>query len=158
MIASIKQLLPRLLGILLLGIVAGLAANQLSPRGLPLITPPRKDVSPSEYITIEQAKVFWDSGTVLFLDAREPADYEAGHIGNAQNLPAQSFHQGFGGLAPMLSPESPLVLYCDGLECELSHHLRESLHQAGYTNTYLLFNGMTVWRQAGYPIAKGGVR
>ena len=54
------------------------------------------------------------------------------------------------------TPESPLVLYCDGTECELSHRLRESLRQLGYTNTHLLFNGLTAWRQAGLPTTQGG--
>jgi rhodanese-related sulfurtransferase len=72
------------------------------------------------------------------------------------NLPAQSFQQHFGELAPMLSADSVLVLYCDGVECDQSHQLRESLRQLGYTNTHLLYNGMTAWRQAGLPSTLGG--
>lgn len=150
------RLLARMLGIVMLGIATGLAANRISPRGLPWITPPKKTVSSGEYIPLEEAKKLWDSGSAMFLDAREPADYAACHIGNALNLPAQSFQQHFGELAPMLAPESPMVLYCDGTECEQSHHLRDSLSQLGYTNTHLLYNGMTAWRNAGLPITLGG--
>jgi rhodanese-related sulfurtransferase len=148
--------LPQALGIVLLGAGLGLAGNQISPRGLPLITPPKPASAAEEFIALDQAKQLWLNGTTLFLDAREPADYAAGHIGNALNLPVQSFAQHFGEIAPMLTPESLLVLYCDGPKCELSHRLRESLRQLGYTNSHLLFNGLTSWRKAGLPTTLGG--
>lgn len=144
-----------MLGIVLLGVVAGLAGNQLSPRGLPLRTPPKVERPPETYLALDQAKLLWQQGSAFFLDAREPADYAAGHIGNALNLPAQSFTQHFAAIAPLLTPESSLVLYCDGLECELSHRLRTSLHQLGYTNTHLLLNGWTAWRAAGLATTGG---
>jgi len=151
-----KKTLSQALLLVLLGTGLGLAANQLSPKGLPLIAPPKAASAQSEYITLEQANLLWQGGGALFLDAREPADYAAGHIGNALNLPAQSFDQHFGNVAPMLTPESELVLYCDGQECDLSHRLAVRLHQQGYTNTHLLHNGWTVWRQAGLPVTVGG--
>jgi rhodanese-related sulfurtransferase len=155
-VSSFLTSLPQALGILLLGAGLGLAANQISPRGLPLVTPVKPAPAADEFIPLDQANQLWRSGTAFFLDARAPADYAAGHIGNALNLPAQSFAQHFGQIAPMLTRESPLVLYCDGPECELSHRLRESLRQLGYTNTYLLSNGWTAWRQAGLPTTPGG--
>lgn len=136
--------------ILLVGAALGLAANAVSPRGLPLLAP-EPAAAPEEFIPLKRAKELWHDGRTLFLDAREPEDYAAGHIGNALNLPAQSFAQHFGEIAPLLTPASVLVLYCDGNECELSHRLRESLRPLGYTNTYLLFNGWSAWRQAGLP-------
>ena len=146
----------RALALVLLGAGLGLAANQISPRGLPLIPPPRPAPAKDEFIPLGQAKQLWQSGAVFFLDAREPADYAVGHIGSALNLPARSFAEHFGEVAPLLTPASQLVLYCDGQECELSHRLRESLRQAGYTNTHLLFNGLTAWRQAGLPVSPAG--
>jgi rhodanese-related sulfurtransferase len=143
------------LGIVLFGIGAGLAGNQLSPRGLPLITPPRQTHKADAFIPLDEAKQLWRLGVALFLDAREPEDYAAGHIGNALNLPAQSFAQHFGEIAPMLTRESPLVLYCDGNECDLSHRLSGILRQQGYTNWHILSNGWTAWRQAGLPTTLG---
>ena len=134
--------------IVLLGVGLGLVGNQASPRGLPLITPPKAAAPADEFIALSEAKELWRGGAVLFLDAREPADYAAGHIGNALNLPAQSFEQHFGAIAPMLTPESRLILYCDGKECELSHRLRASLGQLGHTNAQLLLNGWTVDRKS----------
>jgi rhodanese-related sulfurtransferase len=151
-----KKAMLQALSIVLLGCGLGLAANQISPRGLPLVAAPKAPQTKGEFIPLEQANLLWQNGATLFLDAREPADYAAGHIGNALNLPAHSFAQNFGNVAPMLTPESELVLYCDGQECDLSHRLAASLRQQGYTNIHLLHNGWTAWRQAGLPVTLGG--
>jgi rhodanese-related sulfurtransferase len=151
-----RRILQQASVILLLGFALGLAGNQASPRGLPLITPPKKAIKADEFIALEKAKELWYGGATLFLDAREPADYAAGHIGNALNLPAQSFEQHFSEIAPILSPDSSMVLYCDGMDCELSHRLQKSLRQLGYTNTHLLFDGWKSWREAGLPTTEKG--
>lgn len=141
--------------IVLLGIALGLAGNQVSPRGLPLVTPPKPLPKAEDFLTLARARLLWQSGEAMFLDAREPADYAAGHIPNALNLPAQSFGRSFPKVAPMLTRESRLILYCDGKDCELSHRLQASLRQLGYTNSLLLSNGWTLWREAGLPVQKG---
>lgn len=143
--------------IVLFAIAIGLVGNEISPVGLPLIAPRALAIQGEEFIALDQATTLWRSGSALFLDAREPDDYAAGHIGNALNLPSQSFAEHFGELAPMLSSASELVLYCDGVECDLSHRLAQSLRQAGYTNSHILSNGWSAWRQAGLPITSGGV-
>src|SRR6187200_1669774 len=113
-----SKLLPRALAIVLLGVGLGLVGNQVSPRGIPLIAPPKQAPKADEFIPLEKAKELWGNGAAMFLDAREEADYAAGHIGNALNLPALSFERHLGEVAPMLTPESQLVVYCDGKECE----------------------------------------
>jgi rhodanese-related sulfurtransferase len=152
----VKTSLPSVLAIASLGAALGLAGNHFSPRGIPLMTPPERISKAEEFIALDKAKELWSHGTALFVDAREPADYAVGHIGNALNLPALSFERHFGAIAPMLTPESQIVVYCDGKECDLSHRLAESLRQRGFTNTHILFNGWTAWRQAGWPTQQGG--
>src|SRR5262245_53207119 len=150
-----RKTVVRAVLIVLIGAGLGLAGNAISPRGIPLITPPKKQAKPEEFIKLEKAKELWDSGAAIFLDAREPADYAAGHIGNAINLPALAFEKHFAEVSPMLTPESQIVVYCNGTECELSHRLAGSLNQLGYTNVHMLFNGWTVWREAGLPTEQG---
>ncbi|MEI7731890.1 MAG: rhodanese-like domain-containing protein [Verrucomicrobiota bacterium] len=154
--AWLKAPLTQALSIVLLGLGVGVAGNQLSPRGLPWITPPRQTTKAEAFISLTQARELWQLGGAFFLDARAPEDYAAGHIGNALNLPALSFARHFGEIAPMLTPESLLVLYCEGKECDLSHRLAATMRQQGYTNIHLLSNGWAAWRQAGLPTTKGG--
>lgn len=145
----------RVTAILALSIVLGLICNAVSPRRIAWITPPKAIPQPDAYVPLETARTLWSGGEAIFLDAREPADYEAGHIANAQNLPILAFDQHFGSVAPLLTPASQIVVYCDGTECELSHRLKERLGQMTFTNVQVLFNGWTAWKQAGLPTQQG---
>jgi rhodanese-related sulfurtransferase len=145
------KLLWRALLLVIVGMALGLAGNQVSPKGIPIITPPKRTPRSEEFLSLDQAKQFWSNGSALFLDAREEADFAAGHIANAFNLPALSVERHFPEVAPLLTTESLVVVYCDGTECELSHRLAEHLRQQGFTNVHMLFNGWTTWRQAGLP-------
>jgi rhodanese-related sulfurtransferase len=141
--------------IMVIGAALGLLANSVSPHRIPLITPPKPAPPPEGILTLEKARALWSTGTAFFLDARAPADYEAGHIAQAFNLPVESFAEHFGPLAAMFTPHTPLVVYCDGVECELSQRLAEQLRQLGYRDIRLLENGWTLWRKAGLPTEQG---
>jgi len=149
-----KKSLARVLAIILLGAGLGLAANSLSPRGLSLIARSPALV-PGGFITLDQAVLLWRAGGVLFLDAREPADYSAGHIGKALNLPAQSFAEHFGAVAPLLTPDTELILYGDGGKYQLSQALADRLRRQGYANLHILSNGWAGWREANLPDTRG---
>ena len=129
----------------------GLLGNSISPRGLPLRTPPASSSGAENYVSLEEAVELWSNGMAIFLDAREPQDYAAGHIGNAFNLPGLRFEAHFAKVAPFLSPTSRIVIYCDGTQCDLSHRVSERLQQMGFANVQILTNGWSLWRQAGLP-------
>jgi rhodanese-related sulfurtransferase len=152
------QVIQRALSIVVLGAVLGLLSNAIVPRGIPLVTPPKKVAKPEEFIPLLTAREMWDSGTTLFFDARKPEDFEAGHIAKALNLPAEQFEEQYPKVAPLLTPESPIIVYCDGEECDLSHRLVEQLRPQGYTNVLILSNGWTAWHAAGYPVETNSVK
>lgn len=147
--------LQRALLIVACSAALGVGFNLVSPKGIPLLTPPKPVRPPEEFVTLEQARETWSSGVGFFLDARAPDDFAAGHIANALNLPADHFEQHYGEIAPLLAPDTPLILYCDGVECELSHRLKDKLAQMGHTNAKILHNGWTVWRNAGLATEQG---
>lgn len=149
------QTAQRALIIVLVAGALGLLNNALSQKGIPLVTPPKKLPTPDEFIPLDQARGLWNAGNALFFDARKPEDFEAGHILNARNLPAEDFEQNYVKIAPMLTPESTIVVYCDGTECDLSHRLADQLRQLGYTNVHMIFNGWTSWQKAGFPTEAG---
>ena len=157
--AEIVGTLVRIAVIVLLGAVLGIAGNDASPRGLRLFGAVSKRAATAPgMVSLDEAKTLWGDGATLFLDARDPADYEAGHIGNALNLPAQSFGEHFGSIVTLVAPDTRMVVYCDGMECDLSHRLRKNLAELGYTNGRVLANGWTAWRSAGFATATGGGR
>jgi rhodanese-related sulfurtransferase len=150
-----RRTIQRALLIIAAGAALGLLANGVSPRRIPYLTPPKPPLQPGEIIALAEAESLWNSGAAIFLDARPPADYAAGHIANAFNLPVDEFQQHYPQVAALLGPDTPVVAYCDGIECELSHRLAQKLRELGHTNVRVLLNGWTVWRQAGLPTATG---
>ena len=137
------------------GAALGLMVNTVSPRRIPFITPPKTAPQSTDFVPFDEARQLWQSGAVFFLDARAPADYQAGHIAGAYNLPAEDFDARYPETATMLTPETVIVAYCDGLECDLSHHLTTRLRELGYTNVRILQNGWTAWRKAGLATTTG---
>jgi|YelNatPaOPRAMG01_1025707.scaffolds.fasta_scaffold02195_14 rhodanese-related sulfurtransferase len=139
--------------ILLTGVAVGLFVNLWSPRAIPLITPPRPVVLDRQIVPLDEARQLL--GIAVFLDARRAPDYEAGHIAGAFNLPVEDFEAHFAAVAGLLSPTTPIIVYCDGVDCDLSHRLLARLNALGYRQARLLVNGWTVWRAAGLPTTKG---
>jgi rhodanese-related sulfurtransferase len=91
----------------------------------------------------------------MFLDARSTVDYEAGHVANSLSLPFERFAEVFPAVGAMLPHDVPIIIYCDGEQCELSHQLLGRLRSNGYQNLRVLVNGWTVWRDAGLPTVTG---
>jgi rhodanese-related sulfurtransferase len=141
-------------------IIAGSAAlalvvNAVSPRGIPLLTPPKPVLPATEVVAFDEAKLLWEAGAALFLDARSPADYAAGHIPNALSLPAEAFDQNYPRVAPLLAPDTAIIVYCSGQQCDLSHEVMQKLRPFGYKNVRLLSDGWGVWGKAKLPAKTG---
>ena len=142
--------------LVLVGTAMGLLVNAVSPKGIPIVQPPKPQLHEQDKISLAGAKELWDSGAAFFLDARALADYAAGHIALARSLPVEHFDQYFPKVATVLSPDSEIVVYCDGDQCDSSHRLMTLLRErGGYTNVRVLVNGWTMWRKAGFPTEKG---
>ncbi|MFH0809897.1 MAG: rhodanese-like domain-containing protein [Pseudomonadota bacterium] len=113
--------------------------------------PQKKAIPPAPKTSGElsplEAQRLLASGAVA-LDARRPEDYAAGHIPGAINLPAEEFDRCFPDVQPRLSPAVPLVLYCGGEDCSLSHELAAILHPMGF-QPKVLRGGIEAWTAAG---------
>lgn len=153
----------RALLILVASVALGLTVNSVrpdtdktgQPRSLPLVAPPKAPLLPGDQITLADAKDLWSSGAAFFLDARHAADYQAGHIAGAFHVPIDDFELHYPQLVTMLTPDTPLVAYCDGIECELSHRLALKLRELGQRNVRVLVNGWTIWNTAKLPTKTG---
>lgn len=139
------------------GILA-LFINTLRPDSLPLIgdwsivarlttaTGVRLDLS------LPEAEKLFRGKAAVFLDARSANDYARGHIQGARSLPWQEVDQFFVDVAENLELETPIVTYCDGEACKLSHDLAVYLKNMGFMNVRVLVNGWSVWQAAGLPV------
>lgn len=156
----------------IIGLAVNIARNLTSTGGLPMDTPwpdnrkpERLEYPPSidtteasvdTLVTLEQAYSLFLSGGAIFIDAREQIEYDEGHIKGALNLPFEEFDDYWPDVEPKLSPNDKLVVYCDGLDCELSLFCARELNTRGYINAYTFFGGWLQWIDAGLPVEKSG--
>ena len=151
--------------ILLAGSGAGLAYNALSASGIPLQTP--KNVTQAEHVnwslylegvraSLADAKAAYDSGSALFLDARMPRAYAAGHIPGAVNLTPHELNQKGRKKLEGVRRDAHIITYCGGARCQASVRLAHLLANGfGFTRVHAFFDGWGAWAGAGYPVAKG---
>ncbi len=88
---------------------------------------------------------------ILFVDAREPEEYEDGHIAGAVNLPLFRLNE-FSGRIAAMSKSQPLVTYCEGSDCDMSIRLGNELFSKGFKKVFVFFGGWEEWKQADYPV------
>jgi rhodanese-related sulfurtransferase len=146
-----RRVLLRALILVIGSATLGLLANTISPCRIPFIAPPPSPPSAKDIVTLADVKAAWQSGTSVILDARNPEDYAKGHIPTAFNLPVEEFETFFPRVAPMLTTDMTLIVYCDGEQCDLSHELQKRLRGLGFKNVRVLINGWTVWQEAHLP-------
>ena len=99
-------------------------------------------------ISVADAKKEFDSGKAVFLDVREPAEYEKGHIPKAKHLPRGMLEYDIAKIIPDKSAR--IVAYCKvgGRGCFAA----ETLGRLGYTDVANMAGGWKAWVKAGYPV------
>ncbi|MCE1241478.1 MAG: rhodanese-like domain-containing protein [Azonexaceae bacterium] len=129
--------------ILLIGIVVVSGLGLLWPL---LFRPVGKAVNPGEatlLINREEAAV---------LDVREPAEFAAGHIPEALNIPVAKLGERLGELEKYR--EKPLIVCCAaGMR---SNKACAELKKQGFAHLNNLSGGVDAWVAAGYPLKKAG--
>jgi rhodanese-related sulfurtransferase len=90
-----------------------------------------------------------DGGAQL-IDVRTPAEFAAGHVVGARNVPINTFKQKLPTLA--LDPQKPIVAIC--ATAHRSPPAVRLLRAAGYENVRQLRNGMLSWYAAQLPTSK----
>src|SRR5438093_11189465 len=94
-------------------------------------------------------KMWLERGEALLIDVREPPEYAAEHIPEAQLLPLSTFD-------PARVPQEAgkkVVLHCVmGMR---SAQAGQKLLDAGFTTVYNFRGGVQAWKDAGYATARG---
>jgi rhodanese-related sulfurtransferase len=159
------SLMPRILRetifILIISFSAGLGFNLVRSERLPLIADwsiegrLKARFGEKAVISFEEAKQVFFSKKGVFLDARPPNDYRAGHIQGARNLPIEAFDEHFDKATRDLPQEALIITYCDGETCTQSNKLTRKLKEMGYENVRILVNGWSLWKKHGLPLDEG---
>lgn len=146
-------------------VVTALTVNYFSPRGIAWIgdwnvekgvisARPKHDVvaHERELVDIKIVKAIYDRGGALFLDARPVEMFNERHIAGAVSFPAWETEQRMETFINTYPPETRIITYCSGRECEDSHILAEFLSDMGYPNVQVFLDGFPAWEKEGYPV------
>lgn len=134
--------------ITVVGVILGFSVNALSEKPLSLTyTPPRAEEK-YPVVDYETAKDYADQGMAIFIDARDPSEFKAGHIEGAVNIPASRFGEYFEMNGEALPREGiPLIVYCQGDPCEQSHIVLDNMKMMGFENLHIYLGGWNDWKQ-----------
>ncbi len=155
----IKQITIEVMAILLISAGLALGVNSLRPGGIGILDPhePKNTAAPPAEgvgeISLEEAARRFEAGEAVFVDSRNPSDYEQGHIRGAVNLPEPRFDQEIERFLLQFDPGTPIITYCDGPQCDLGKDLAEKLHFTGFENVFYIVDGWSRWKSAGLPTA-----
>lgn len=103
-------------------------------------------------ITPDLAYAKMKAKPIVFVDSRHPIEYNKGHIKDAVNIPNEFFMDYMDDFLNAYPPETVLVVYCDGKNCEQSRFLGEELVFAGYTTVYYMEPSWLAWLNSGKPV------
>ena len=109
------------------------------------------DMTGPMLVNLEFSKYHFDAGSAMFIDSRDPEDYESGHIQNAINIP-YDYYEDYEDVMDGLDDAGIYIIYCSGGECSLSIDLADYLYHEKLFDKLLIFEGgWPEWRDAGYP-------
>ena len=158
--------------LLFLAAVFGFAANLVLPNKIPFIgayrdlhdgsgpiVPPTAESGDPPFIDINTAQMEHSLGQSLFVDARNPEEFECGTIPGSVNIPFEQLPDGdlgqfFDSALGKVPKDQRIVCFCSGEECDLSLHLTRNLKQLGYTQLVIFFGGAREWEKSGFTMER----
>lgn len=97
-------------------------------------------------ITYDQFSRLISSAPYYLIDARGAEKYAEGHIGNATNFYGAEAQARIPDMLANVPRDRVILIYCDGGECELSHHVADVLKQFGYGPIFIFTGGWAEWK------------
>ncbi len=153
--------------ILILSVVLALGINLVNPNANPYIgdwrelssgdgpvVPPEAAEGDPPFIGVDKAHLEFQAGGAIFVDARDPSEFECGTIPGSVNIPFdlmpfEGLGEYFDSTLNQASRDTPIIIFCSGEECDLSLHLARNMQDFGYTNLMIFFGGSREWENMG---------
>jgi len=96
-------------------------------------------------ITKKQFEALMAAGPYYLIDARTPESYAKGHIKDAHNIYGAEAEANIPTILGSVPRDRVVLIYCDGGECELSHHVADVLKNFGYGPVFIFTGGWAEW-------------
>ncbi len=100
----------------------------------------------SALVSVAEAKR-WGTA-VLWLDARDDAEFSKAHVPGAVRLDEDDWNTLLPAVLAAWSPARKVVVYCSRVTCNASHAVAERLrHEVELKNVYVLQGGWEEWKK-----------
>ena len=160
-----KPEIKKVLLLLLVAATAALVTNHFSPVGIELIgqwdqskngiDADTGDGFPGRQPDIDNigmAKLIYDSGNAIFVDARSMDFYRQGHIKGAISLPVEDFDRLIDSFFNLNPIDKHIITYCSQRLCEENRRLAHRLLEFGYKSVSIMTDGFPVWKENKFPV------
>ncbi|WP_105530805.1 rhodanese-like domain-containing protein [Solimicrobium silvestre] len=101
-------------------------------------------------VSLLQATQLMNQSKCVVLDVREAAEFEAGHIKSAKNIPLSDLSKRLGELEKQKS-HAVITVCAKGTRSATAAAM---LNRAAFTNVVSLDGGMAAWQEQGLPVVK----
>jgi rhodanese-related sulfurtransferase len=109
-------------------------------------------------VSLSAAKEKYDSGQVLFIDARPDNFYNQEHIEKAINLPLPLFDMMYAYMMEdeeiiALEMDTEIIIYGRSISAYYDEDVAKKLELRGHKNIQIMKDGWSEWKKAGYPVS-----
>ena len=118
--------------------------------------PPQEDPSDGRGMTTADLHLAWEADLVHIVDARPARQYGEGRIPGAYSISVEELDTGYPAALDILPYEGPIVVYCDGGDCNASRNVASRLIEMGFENVSIFERGLEAWIDHGFPIESDG--
>ncbi|MBC7414973.1 MAG: rhodanese-like domain-containing protein [Herminiimonas sp.] len=101
-------------------------------------------------VTTLQATQLINQGKTLLLDVRDPAEFAAGHMRDARNIPLKELSKRIAEL-DKFKARTVIVVCSSGMQ---SSRATGVLRTAGFSSVVSLSGGLNAWQAQGLPVAR----
>lgn len=161
-----KHWLIQIVLLLAVSVLAGVVINAVRPDGISLIgnwpshtsggsgpvIPPSAVEGDPPFVTLDDAVAKYQTPEVVFIDARSPEDFAAGHIVRSMNIPYDYLDDHWMQVIDSLDATREYVTYCSGEECEASLFLGRILKDKGFERLSIFYGGWQEWVDNRLPV------
>ena len=157
-----KNIIYKVIIIIIIASIMGLVKNHFDPKGLPFIyTKQIKEIISNDSlfmveidsdfsnldktITYEQVLIIVNNPEFIIIDARNDEQFAENHIKGAINISPYEDSDLLLDKIISLPQEKKIMIYCDGGDCDSSHKLAEDMLDLGITNVFIYSGGWEDW-------------